>query len=210
MKIHTRIILFVYLMLLSVLVLCLYHSNYRTDWVLQGNMFSIGCISLIFSATALCLLDFFLDAKKSIPSSVLIGLLSGVILFSTQDNRKKNNQNTDYSICDITNVQELLLSSPYWIPIHGDTLTDGGSRILTLINDVGQIIHIQTTVEYPSSGREVYILEQNYSGPDPIRVIPGTELAETLNELLHNIDTEVRGGDISIDLEVLHSLLDRK
>lgn len=209
MKKNTQIILFSYLMLLSVLVLCLYHSNYRTNWVLQGKMFSIGCISLILSATALCLLDFFLDAKKSISSSIVIGLLSGVILFSTQDNRKRN-QNTDYSTCDIANSQEMLISSPYWIPIHGDTLTDGGSRILTLINDVGQIIHIKTTVEYPSSGREVYILKKNYSGPHPIRVIPGTELAETLNKILHNIDTEVRGGDISIDLEVLHSLLDRK
>ncbi len=101
---------------------------------------------------------------------------------------------TFYTVIDVSirhNIKtptDLLSTSDWWEPVHGDTFRDGGSMALSLMNGNGEVMHLWAycTGLLKTNEPQHVRLVMNYNARG-MKINPGSDLEKQLIKLLDNL-----------------------
>ncbi len=84
---------------------------------------------------------------------------------------------------------DYLHSSDEWMPTHVDGFMDGGSTALGLVNGNGEVIYLWASPMLglaPEADQSIFLV-LNYTDPNGIRILPGSDLEGELLSILDNL-----------------------
>lgn len=111
--------------------------------------------------------------------------------------------------CKIINAIDLIDEKRNWQPIHCASLMDGGSILLGLINDGGEIVYLQAWPDDEGEKQRISI-ELHYNDPYGVFVDEGSELENKLVGILNNLHHGAHQSDFSSLVDEFKTVLSNR